>query len=99
MTDQGHPDAPPLGTVIAERYRLDRFIGAGGMGAVYEAVDRGGRRCAVKVLLESVRGASPEALERFRREAAVTQGLVSPHIVQALDAGFDPMRGYPFMVM
>jgi serine/threonine protein kinase len=99
MSAQGHPDAPPLGTIIAERYRLDRFLGAGGMGAVYEAVDGAGRRVAVKVLLESVRGASQEAIERFRREAAVTQGLQTPHIVPALDAGFDPMRGYPFMVM
>ena len=88
--------APAVGTRLRGQYELSRFLGAGGMGAVYEALAPDGKRVAVKVLL---RGLGGRALDRFKREANVTSSLTSPHIVPTLDAGIDPDLGLPFMVM
>ena len=57
------------GHVIAGRYRLKQRLGAGGMGAVYQAEDlKLGREVAVKVLREGF-AADAERLARFEREA------------------------------
>jgi serine/threonine-protein kinase len=91
--------APSLGTVLAGCYRLTRFLGQGGMGAVYEAESASGRRVAVKVLLDGVlREGGTDLLERFYREVGVTESLGSPHIVTVLDSGVSS-SGTPFMVM
>ncbi len=93
-------DAPPLGTKLRGDYELIRFLGAGGMGAVYEALMPGNRRVAVKVLLgKASRAQGGEFVERFKREANVMSTLDSPHIVRSIDAGIDPTLGIPFMVM
>ncbi len=65
-------------------YRVVRFLGAGGMGAVYEVehVERGSRH-AMKVLSEQHRHA-PTVRDRFKREAAIMSKLGShPHILGA----------------
>lgn len=68
-------------------YRIDRKLGAGGMGEVYQAIDtRLDRRVAVKIL-------PPEALldtekvERFRREARAISSLSHPRICPLFDIG------------
>ena len=92
--------APPLGTRLGAGYLLQRFLGAGGMGAVYGAVAPDGRQVAVKVLLDSaLRLEGGQYVERFKREANVTSTLDSVHIVPALDAGIDETLGLPYMVM
>jgi serine/threonine protein kinase len=85
------------GRVVAGRYRLAREIGRGGMGAVYEAVERDtGAPCAVKVLLPEF-ACDGEALARFRAEADTLRDLDHPHVVRLLDSGgFDD--GEPFLV-
>ncbi|MBI4704370.1 MAG: protein kinase [Deltaproteobacteria bacterium] len=91
---------PPLGTLLDGRYRLDRLIGQGGMGAVYEACTPEGEPVAVKLLLEiprSKRGTL--TISRFLREAKLMADLDSPHIVPALDAGWDDALGLPFLVL
>ena len=93
-------EAPPLGTRVGAGYELVRFLGAGGMGAVYEAVAPGGQRVAVKVLLRAaVQAEQGEMVERFAREARVTAALQTPHVVPILDAGIDERSELPFMVM
>jgi serine/threonine protein kinase len=64
--------------VLNGSYTLVRFLGAGGMGAVYAAQTSDGRRVAVKVLLEMA-GGSIGARERFAREANVAAALDCPH--------------------
>jgi eukaryotic-like serine/threonine-protein kinase len=72
---------------IDGRYRLDRLLGRGGMGGVYEAMDlREGRRVAVKVLLASLFG-EHDVLRRFEREARVSSRLNHPNIVTVYDYG------------
>jgi serine/threonine-protein kinase len=75
-----------LQTALADRYRLDSQVGAGGMATVYLAHDiRHDRRVALKVLrpeLSAVIGA-----ERFLAEIKLTANLQHPHILPLFDSG------------
>jgi serine/threonine-protein kinase len=87
-----------LGQVFAGKYRLERWLGRGGMGEVYEARHVVvGRRFAVKFLHpELARGS--ESVSRFLREAQAAGALDNPHLVAVLD--FDTAAdGSPFLVM
>jgi len=90
-------DLPPL---IASRYRPVRFIGKGGMGAVYEVEHaRTGEHLAMKVLLSGL-GSSAEAVERFKREARASARIKSEHVVRVTDADVAvELDGAPFLVM
>jgi len=77
----------PVPRTIDARYRLDRLIGKGGMGAVYEASDlKLDRVVAVKIMLSRAFG-QPGALRRFRREARTAARLSHPNIVAVHDVG------------
>lgn len=85
------------GQTLAGRYKLVRCVGAGGMGAVYEARTLPlGRRVALKVLRQAI--ADRELEERFRREAQILASLENVHIVQVIDFGVDS-AGIAFIVM
>jgi eukaryotic-like serine/threonine-protein kinase len=75
------PDADPLGPGdMLGAYRIEREIGRGGMGVVYQAEDtRLGRQVAVKVLTPAV-GADATMRERLRREARAAAALSHPAI-------------------
>jgi serine/threonine-protein kinase len=84
-------------TTLGGRYRLVRCIGAGGMGAVWEAEDELlGRRVAVKMLAQPLRDNDAVA-ERFRREAQAAARLTHPNIAQVFDYGEDD--GCPYIVL
>lgn len=86
---------PLLGRVLGGRYRIDKRLGAGGMGVVYEATQLDlARRVAVKVLSEL----SGDATRELRLEAMAAAKLQSPHVVTVLD--FQTSAGEPpFLVM
>lgn len=85
------------GTLLGERYRLDRLIGRGGMAAVWSATDMVlGRPVAVKRLHSGLL-ADAEHAERFRREAMLVARLSHPNLVHLLDRGEDPEG--PYLVM
>jgi serine/threonine-protein kinase len=87
-----------LGTVLANRYRLIRIIGSGGMGDVYEATRLSdGMRVAIKILREEL-VQEHEAVTRFHREVRAATALQSPYAARILDFGESPSR-QPFMVM
>jgi serine/threonine-protein kinase len=76
-----------LPRLLVERYRLDRRLGGGGMGTVYEATDTElERRVAVKVMREEMAG-NPGADERFRREARIAAAFSHPNVVTVHDFG------------
>ena len=78
----------PVERTVEERYRLDRLIGKGGMGAVYEATDlRLNRQVAVKILVGSMLRGDSAALRRFEREAQTSARLNHPHIIDVHDYG------------
>ncbi len=84
--------------LLNQRYRLERRLGRGGMGAVYEAVDLVLERpVAVKVIREDVIG--PLDLDhRFRHEAKSAARFAHPHVVRVYDFGVDTYHR-PFLVM
>jgi serine/threonine protein kinase len=86
-------------TLFADRYRLERRLGVGGMATVQLALDtRLERRVAVKLLAEHLAQDS-SFVSRFRREALAAARLVHPNIVQVFDFGADEASGRPFIVM
>ncbi len=77
----------PLPRLLGGRYRLERRLGRGGMGTVYEATDVSlERRVAAKVIREDLVG-SAEAAERFRREARAAASFSHPNVVTVHDFG------------
>ena len=77
----------PVERTIEGKYRLERALGRGGMGAVYEATDlRLARQVAVKVMSGRTLGA-PGALRRFEREAQASARLRHPNIITIHDYG------------
>ncbi|HET9038911.1 MAG TPA: serine/threonine-protein kinase, partial [Gemmatimonadales bacterium] len=85
-----------LALALADRYRLERELGAGGMATVYLAHDlKHDRRVAIKVLrpeLAAVIGA-----ERFLREIKTIANLQHPHILGLIDSG--EVSGTAYYVM
>ena len=77
-------------------YKLLKLLGAGGMGAVYEAESPAGNRVAVK-LLSSRLASNPSSVERFRQEGRLASQLAHPRCVFVLSADTD--AGRPYIVM
>jgi serine/threonine-protein kinase len=88
---------PKIGTLVAERYRLEERLAAGGMGVVYrgQAVEDGSS-IAVKFLHEAFAGL-PDLVKRFRREVVAMERLSHPNIVDIIDSGI--VAGVPYLVM
>ncbi|WP_327386969.1 serine/threonine-protein kinase [Streptomyces sp. NBC_01207] len=89
------------GALLEGRYRLERRLGAGGMGEVWQARDlRLDREVAVKVISRGVAG-DHLLEERFRKEARTAAGLTHPRIVTVHDHGEVEVDGRPvlFLVM
>jgi serine/threonine protein kinase len=75
--------------LISGRFRLVSKLGAGGMGAVYEAIqDPIGRTVALKVLSEEL-AENPGQVERFKREAQAASQLSHPNTIVVHDFGQD----------
>ncbi len=86
----------PLFGLIANRYRIERQLGEGGMATVYLAWDQ------TREVHVALKAPKPELVmqlgaERFAREVQISTKLQHPHIVPVLDSGID--HGVPFYVM
>jgi len=87
---------PQLTAALADRYRIERELGAGGMATVYLAEDlKHDRRVAVKVLRPEL--AAAIGAERFLAEIRTTAALQHPHILPLFDSGI--ADGLLFYVM
>jgi serine/threonine-protein kinase len=85
-----------LKAAVADRYRIERELGAGGMATVYLAEDvRHQRRVAMKVLRPEL--AATLGHERFLREITTTANLRHPHILPLYDSG--DAGGFLYYVM
>jgi serine/threonine protein kinase len=88
-----------MATVIAERYRLERRLGSGGMSTVHLAFDdRLERLVAVKLLAEHLAD-DPAFVSRFQREALAAARLIHENVVQVFDSGLDQETDQHFIVM
>ncbi|MBX3207967.1 MAG: serine/threonine protein kinase, partial [Labilithrix sp.] len=86
------------GTVLAGKVRVERFVGQGSMGVVYEAVDLAHRRRVAVKLMAPERAQDPDARKRFLREARAASSLSSEHVTRLFDVG-ELFDGTPFLVM
>jgi tRNA A-37 threonylcarbamoyl transferase component Bud32 len=91
---------PLVGTVLAERYRIQSLLGRGGCGQVYLAehvtIDR---TLAVKVMTREQPGLADETSHRrFLQEARATSKLNHPHVIDIIDFGYTP-GGLAYYVM
>jgi serine/threonine-protein kinase len=85
-----------LQAALADRYRIDRELGQGGMAVVYLAEDlKHGRQVAIKVLNPDL--AASLGAERFDREIRTAAQLQHPHIVSLYDSG--SAGGFLYYVM
>ena len=81
------PPAPRIavGELVADRFRVKRLLGVGGMGQVFEAFDeRLERTIALKILLGEHLG-SAKARQRFEREAKVIARVRHPNVIEIFD--------------
>jgi serine/threonine protein kinase len=86
------------GDIIAEKYRVERILGQGGMGIVVLAVHvHLDERVAIKLLRPEGADRS-EVAERFMREAKAAVKIKSQHVAKVIDVGAQP-DGRPYMVM
>ena len=75
------------GVILDGKYRIERQLGKGGMGAVFQAVHLGTTRTvAVKVIVPHL-SAQDEFLLRFQREAQAAGRLRHPNVVNVTDFG------------
>src|SRR4051794_1428471 len=89
-------DLKRLTAALADRYRIDRELGQGGMATVYLAHDlKHDRDVAIKVLHPEL--AAALGSERFLAEIKTTAKLQHPHILPLLDSG--DVDGLLFYVM
>ncbi len=92
--------APPTladGTVLSQRYEILRLVGSGGMGEVYEGLDRVlDKRVAVKVLHADA-AIDERVAARFVEEAKIASAFRHQHVAESFD--FGTHEGRPFLVL
>jgi serine/threonine protein kinase/Flp pilus assembly protein TadD len=95
---ESSPSLIQPGDVLCQRFRIDRLIGEGGMGQVFDAWDTVLR---VRVALKTIRpeiADHPESLARFRQEVLTARSLSHPNICRTFDLEretrvLDPLKG------
>ena len=81
------PPSLPVGHLVADRYRIARFIGRGGMGEVYEAEDELlHERVALKALAPDLAG-DAEAIRRLKREVLLARRITHANVCRSFDFG------------
>jgi serine/threonine-protein kinase len=86
-----------VGQIISGKYRIDRLLGVGGMGAVFAATHRNGHRVALKMLHREY-STKEEMRLRFLREGYVANRIAHPGVVRISDDDVDA-DGSVYLVM
>lgn len=75
-----------VGSVVAERWRIEAAIGEGGYAVVYACTDLAVQEpCALKMFVRG--GDDPQALSRFKQEMRITRKLAHPNIISVHEFG------------
>ncbi|HEY4012847.1 MAG TPA: serine/threonine-protein kinase [Polyangiaceae bacterium] len=105
MSDHADPfartDADPAlrpGTLLAGKFRIERRLGAGAMGAVYAIVHELTRHRRAMKLLHPDAQQVPDLVRRFLDEASAAGRAGDPHLVETFDAGVLP-TGEAYLIM
>jgi serine/threonine protein kinase len=99
--DSGVGSGSMLGEILDGKYRIDKHLGAGGMGNVYLATHLGTTRLVAVKVIAPKWAAEPQFLARFQREAQACGRLRHPNIVNVTDFGIAKAAGgdMPYLVM
>jgi serine/threonine protein kinase len=98
MSTAADPVPVREGEILDGKYRVERVLGAGGMGVVVAATHMQlHTRVALKFLLPAAMQ-NPQVVERFVREARAASQIQSEHVARVIDVGTLP-TGSPYMVM
>jgi serine/threonine protein kinase len=98
MSDSGRQRSPVApGAIVAGKYRVERVLGAGGMGIVVAATHIELAQPVALKFIQPSAVANAGSLERFMREARAAVRLRSEHVCRVLDVGRDDDR--PYMVL
>ena len=79
------PNLVSLGAILADRFRVLRFLGRGGMGEVYEAHDREINVAVALKILIPTQELSDTASARFRRELQLARRVTHPNVCRLFD--------------
>lgn len=82
------------GVVLINRYELRRMVGEGGMGVVWQGLDR---TLGASVAIKFLKALDEGSRKRFAEESRTAARLSSPHVVKVFDVG--TYEGFPFLVM
>lgn len=86
------------GTLVADKFRILRKIGSGGMATIFEAQDKdSAAKVALKIPHDSFRQ-DRGAMKRFLREARAAMAIDSPNVIRTLSVG-KMANGMPFLAM
>jgi serine/threonine protein kinase len=90
-----------IGEILDAKYRIDKQLGAGGMGNVYLATHLGTTRVVAVKVIAPKWAEEPQFLARFQREAQACGRLRHPNIVNVTDFGIAKATGgdMPYLVM
>lgn len=90
---------PPswIGYALNQRYKIEQELGAGGMSAVYKALDPNLKRIVAIKLVHPHLSRDPEFVRRFETEAAAVAQLRHPNIIQVFDFNHDGDTYYMVM--
>ena len=90
-----------IGEILDAKYRIDKQLGAGGMGNVYLATHLGTTRVVAVKVIAPKWAEEPQFLARFQREAQACGRLRHPNIVNVTDFGVAKATGgdMPYLVM
>jgi serine/threonine protein kinase len=98
ITETESPLGIEPGQIIDERYRIERAIGMGGMGAVFEAHHLNlNQKVALKFILPEF-AKDPTVVDRFTREGRAASRLLNEHTCRVFDLG-KTKEGIPFLVL
>src|SRR3954464_9055149 len=86
------------GDMLAGKFRVERVLGAGGMGVVVEATHVNLKDRVALKFLRAARFADDATIARFLREAQAAAKIKSPHVARVVDVG-TLENGSPYMVM
>jgi serine/threonine protein kinase len=89
---------PAIGEVINARYRIDKLLGEGGMGAVARATHTVLNLQVALKFMNPQFMTFPGAVDRFANEGRASANIKSDHVVPVTDVGFLP-NGTPYLVM
>jgi|HubBroStandDraft_1064217.scaffolds.fasta_scaffold04949_2 eukaryotic-like serine/threonine-protein kinase len=92
------PRLLPPGTLLAGKFRIERLLGSGAMGAVYAISHEITRHKRALKLLHPEARVVPDLVRRFLNEASAAGRAGNPHLVETFDAGTLP-TGEPYVVM